>query len=234
MSVSQGPLEAMEFPVPQGELAEGHSRAWEGAKRVLDFTVALVALALTLPLALAVSLLIVLDSPGSVLFKQKRVGKGGRLFTLYKFRSMYAGVDDRFHRDAFRKFVAGRADHQEDGRPAFKPSEDQRVTRVGRVLRASSLDELAQLINVLKGDMSIVGPRPAIPYEMEFYRPEHYKRFSVRPGMTGLWQVEGRSQVTFQEMMDIDIRYVESSSPWLDFSIVLRTVPVVLLRRGGH
>ncbi len=154
----------------------------------------------------------------------------GRLFLFYKFRTMKADSDDVMHRDFQRKFIAGRpeANHGDENRPVYKLPTDARVTRIGRVLRRLSLDELPQLLNVLRGDMSIVGPRPPIPYEVEAYELWHRKRLDMKPGLTGLWQVSGRNSLPFEEMVRLDLFYIENWSLLLDLKIVLRTLPVML------
>lgn len=174
---------------------------------------------------LLIALAIKLDSPGPVLFRQTRIGKGGKPFTLYKFRSMVDGADRQ--QEALRRAT---------GRSAllFKLRDDPRVTRVGRFLRRTSLDELPQFFNVLKGEMSVVGPRPPVPEEVAEYQDWHLQRLLVTPGLTGLWQVNGRSDLTFDEMVRLDLYYVENWSPWLDLKVILRTVPVVLTGRGAY
>jgi lipopolysaccharide/colanic/teichoic acid biosynthesis glycosyltransferase len=160
-----------------------------------------------------------------VLFRQQRVGRDGRLFVLYKFRSMVQGAET--HHRSLRK-------HNEASGPIFKMKEDPRVTGIGRLLRRTSLDELPQLWNVLSGDMSLVGPRPPMPSEVVEYKDWHQRRLDVSPGMTGLWQVSGRSELTFDEMVMLDLFYAENWSIGLDVKILLRTVPTVLLGRGAY
>lgn len=194
-------------------------------KRVIDVVFSLVALIVLAPLMALIALLIKLDSPGPVLFGQKRVGKGGRLFTLYKFRSMHPGAE------AQQELLA---DLNEADGPLFKIRSDPRCTRVGRWLRRFSLDELPQFYNVLRGDMSLIGPRPALPSEVEKYQPWHRRRLDVAPGITGLWQVSGRSDLPFDEMALLDIYYIEQWSPALDFKILLRTIPTVIFGDGAY
>ncbi|MGE5619283.1 MAG: undecaprenyl-phosphate glucose phosphotransferase [Sphingomonadaceae bacterium] len=193
-------------------------------KRVLDVVVAVVALTLLSPLLLLVALAIKLDSPGPVLFRQVRVGRDGLPFTLYKFRSM--------RRDAEQQLEQLQALNEATG-PLFKIRDDPRMTRVGRLLRRSSIDELPQLINVLKGEMSLVGPRPPLPHEVEKYEDWHLRRLEASPGLTGLWQVSGRSEIPFDEMVMLDIYYIENWSLGLDLSILLRTIPAVLSGGGA-
>lgn len=194
-------------------------------KRVMDLFVAGLGLLLGWPVLLLIALAIKHDSPGPVLFQQERVGKSHKRFIMYKFRSMRVGAEEEL---AKLREAAERDDI------TFKMRDDPRVTRVGRFLRRTSLDELPQLINIIKGDMSMVGPRPPIPAEVEQYQPWHLKRLTVPPGMTGLWQVSGRSELTFDEMVLLDLYYIEHWSPWLDIAIMLRSVPQVLLGVGAY
>ena len=198
-------------------------------KRSADLIIASLALLILAPLWLLIALLIKLDSRGAVFYKQERVGMDGRVFLFYKFRTMHAGVDDTEHREFQRKYIKGQPDsNQGDGkRPAYKLRADRRVTRLGHVLRRTSLDELPQLFNVLRGDMSIVGPRPPIPYEVESYELWHRKRLDMKPGITGLWQVSGRNRLAFDEMVRMDLYYIENWSLLLDFKIILQTLPVM-------
>ncbi len=154
----------------------------------------------------------------------------GRVFLFYKFRTMRVDADDAAHREYQRRFIAGAPDANlgDDERPAYKLRGDTRVTRVGNVLRRLSLDELPQLLNVVRGDMSIVGPRPPIPYEVEAYDLWHRKRLDMKPGLTGLWQVSGRNRLSFEEMVRLDLYYIENWSLLLDLKIILRTLPVML------
>lgn len=210
-------------------------RVYELTKRGLDITISLIALICLAPVFLICMLAILLDSPGPLLFRQSRVGKGGRVFTMLKFRSMRADADSAVHRAYYASFVRGQAQRQESSEGAvFKLAKDNRVTRIGKWLRRTSLDELPQLWNTLRGDMSLVGPRPPIPYEVEHYRDEHFGRFAVKPGITGQWQVSGRSSTTFDEMVALDLEYIQRACLLLDLQILLKTIPVVLLRRGAH
>ncbi len=194
-------------------------------KRAMDIVGASLALLLGWPLFLLIALAIKLDSPGPVLFTQVRVGKNHKRFTIYKFRSMRVGAEDEL--ESLKEAV-------EHNDITFKMRDDPRMTRVGRFLRRFSLDELPQFINALKGDMSLVGPRPPIPAEVEQYQPWHLKRLVVPPGLTGLWQVSGRSELTFDEMVLLDLYYIEHWSPWLDFAIIFRTFPTLLLGNGAY
>ncbi len=196
-----------------------------GLKRFIDVVLAAVVLIAAAPLWLLIAVAIKLDSPGAVIFAQERVGQHGRLFRFYKFRSM--------HVDAERRFAEVRQNNEVEG-PVFKMRRDPRVSSVGAILRRTSLDELPQLINVLKGDMSLVGPRPPLPREVAEYRPADLVRLSVKPGLTCLWQVNGRSNVGFEQWMEYDRQYVSNMSLWLDLAILARTVGAVLSMRGAY
>ena len=205
-------------------------------KRFSDLVIASVATILGLPIWLITPLLIKFDSPGPVLFKQERVGMDGRLFLCYKFRTMKTGADDALHREMYRRNVAGPNELEPTSEnPAIygKVENDPRITRVGRWLRRTSLDELPQIINVFRGEMSIVGPRPPIAYEVEIYDLWHRKRLDVRPGMTGLWQVSGRNRLTFEEMVKVDLYYIENWSLLLDLKILFLTLPAVFKGDGA-
>jgi lipopolysaccharide/colanic/teichoic acid biosynthesis glycosyltransferase len=205
------------------------------ARRTLDILVASALLIVLAPLLLLVAIAIRVDSRGAALFRQRRVGRGGREFTLVKFRSMRTDADPRGHRD----YVAALIRSGENGSkpPAqgglYKLAVDDRITPVGRVIRRWSVDELPQLINVLLGDMTLVGPRPVIPYEVAEYPTWYRRRFAVKPGLTGLWQVSGRNERTYEEMVRLDIEYAESRTFLLDLSIFARTPWAVLSRRGA-
>ena len=200
------------------------------AKRVSDLIIASMALGILGPLWLLIALLIKLDSRGPVFYKQERVGMDGRVFLFYKFRTMRADTDDTRHREYQRMYIKGQPDSNlgDAQRPAYKLRGDERVTRLGRLLRKLSLDELPQLFNVLRGDMSVVGPRPPIPYEVESYELWHRKRLDMKPGITGLWQVSGRNRLPFDEMVRMDLYYIENWSLLLDMKIILQTLPVML------
>src|SRR6266496_2808917 len=198
-------------------------------KRLSDLVIASLALALFSPLWLMIALLIKLDSRGPVFYRQERVGMDGRIFLFYKFRTMRAGTDDMRHREYQRAYIKGGPDSNlgNDERPIFKLQADERITRLGRLLRKTSLDELPQLFNVLSGDMSVVGPRPPISYEVENYQLWHRKRLDMKPGITGLWQVSGRNRLPFDEMVRMDLYYIENWSVLLDIKIILQTLPVM-------
>jgi lipopolysaccharide/colanic/teichoic acid biosynthesis glycosyltransferase len=189
-----------------------------------------------LPLLLAIAVVIRLTSPGPALFVQLRAGKDGRPFRLYKFRTMHTAADEDAHRRFVRDFINGGGSFtaKEHGARKYGVTEDDRITRVGRVLRASCLDEVPQLWNVIRGEMSIVGPRPAVLYELPYYASRHRRRLSVTPGLTGLWQVGCRSATSFEEMVELDLYYIDHWSLFLDIAIVLKTVRVLLTGVGRY
>jgi exopolysaccharide biosynthesis polyprenyl glycosylphosphotransferase len=193
-------------------------------KRVIDIAIAAAALIATLPLFIMVAILIRLDSPGSVLFRQERMGKKLQPFSMLKFRSMYSDKTE-LPPELLRQ--------NETNGPLFKMRRDPRVTPVGRWLRRTSLDELPQLINILRGEMSIVGPRPPLPRELAGFDTVQRLRLRVTPGLTGLWQVSGRSELKFEEMVQLDMSYIANRSLWLDLKIMLKTVPSVLFAKGA-
>jgi lipopolysaccharide/colanic/teichoic acid biosynthesis glycosyltransferase len=202
-------------------------------KRAMDVTGALVGIVALSPVMIAIAAAVKLTSPGPILYRQRRIGYLGREFLIYKFRSMTAGTSEAIHVDYVREMIRGTA--QQQGGGAFKLVEDPRVTRVGRFIRKWSLDELPQLINVLKGEMSLVGPRPDPIYARADYHPWYHRRIlHVRPGLTGLWQVEGRSRVTFEEMIRLDLRYSNSLSFVTDVGILFRTFRAVLSHTGAY
>ncbi len=206
-------------------------------KRASDIIISAFVLLILSPVLFLISLLIKFDSRGATLFRQERVGMDGRKFLCYKFRTMQADADENIHREVYRKNIEGsdEANAGNDKKPIFgKVKNDLRVTKIGKFLRRSSLDELPQLLNVLIGDMSIVGPRPPIPYEVEEYELRHRKRLDMKPGITGLWQVSGRNRLTFEEMVRIDLYYIENWSLWLDLKIILLTLPAILRGDGAR
>jgi lipopolysaccharide/colanic/teichoic acid biosynthesis glycosyltransferase len=203
----------------------GGGSAWPFAKRAFDIgfsTFLVVALA---PLLLVLAAAIKLDSRGPVLFRQRRLGRDMQPFTVLKFRTMHDGVSSAVH----EAYIAELANGNGNGNGLKKLTRDPRVTRVGGILRKLSIDELPQLFNVIGGTMSLIGPRPALGYELEHYRPHHYERFLVRPGLSGLWQVSGRNQLGFSEMLDLDAEYTVKCGPFTDARIFLRT-PVAMVR----
>jgi lipopolysaccharide/colanic/teichoic acid biosynthesis glycosyltransferase len=205
-------------------------------KRVMDIIGSASATLLLLPLLLAIGALVKATSQGPMLFRQVRIGQYGRRFTFLKFRSMYISNDHTIHKEYIKSFIAGKTEGDDADRPqTYKLRSDPRITPIGRFLRRTSLDELPQLLNVLKGDMSLVGPRPPVPYEFECYDIWHRQRLlGVKPGITGLWQVEGRSRVKFDEMVRLDLRYARSWSLWLDIKILLKTPRAVVSGAGAY
>jgi lipopolysaccharide/colanic/teichoic acid biosynthesis glycosyltransferase len=204
------------------------------AYRCLDLAIATLAVIVFLPILLLASLAIRLEGGGPAIFRQQRLGRHKRLFTVHKFRTMRLEADPEIHREYVEDLIHGseRSHCDGEGRNLYKLVDDVRVTRVGRLLRKTSLDELPQLYDVLLGHMSIVGPRPVIPYEAELYPPNYDRRFALKPGLTGLWQVNGRNERTYREMVELDVAWVERHSLALYLSILIRT-PWVLLRRRG-
>lgn len=225
-----GVLELSQLPLrtPRAAAVPAPVPAWAApyrvAKRALDVIVALAALVLLAPVMLAVMVAVRLDSPGPVLFRQRRCGWGERDFDMLKFRSMVDGADN---------LVIDLRDQNEADGLLFKIREDPRITRVGRFIRRTSLDELPQLINVLRGDMSLVGPRP-LPVAKEQFDDQARMRHAVRPGVTGYWQVSGRTGVGYREMIELDLRYINEASLARDLSVLVRTVPAVLSSRNAY
>ncbi len=209
------------------------SRHYVFFKRVLDIVLALLLLLAVAPILLIVALCIAFDSPGPILYRQRRVGMYGFEFSILKFRSMYVNNDDRVHREAIKRYMKGDTLSDGEGANKFKLVADSRVTRVGRFIRKTSLDELPQLWNVVKGEMSLVGPRPPVPYEVEHYSLRAMRRLEGMPGLTGPWQVYGRSRVPFEEMVEMDIEYLQRQSLWEDVKLIALTGPVVLRGDGG-
>jgi lipopolysaccharide/colanic/teichoic acid biosynthesis glycosyltransferase len=202
-------------------------------KRVFDAAVAAALLCLLLPLLVLVGLLVAATSRGGPFYRQARIGKGGRPFVMYKFRTMRAGCSDEIHRAYVRRLLTDPNPPVGGARGLYKLEADERVTAVGRVLRRTSIDELPQLWNVLIGDMSLVGPRPALPWEAEMISARHRQRFLVPPGLTGLWQVSGRSKLPMSAGLDLDVEYVRRQSFRLDLLILLKTLPAVLAAVGA-
>ncbi|HBY96127.1 MAG TPA: UDP-phosphate galactose phosphotransferase [Chloroflexi bacterium] len=218
----------------------------EWVKRLMDVAVAVLLLLLLAPVFVLIACAIKLDSPGPVIFKQERVGRRRRradgtleetFFTFYKFRSMYSNSDDSIHRAFVKKLIEDGSERKlaslKRDNTIYKMDDDPRITRVGRFIRKTSLDELPQLWNVLAGHMSLVGPRPALPYEVALYKPWHKQRLDVMPGITGLWQVTARSSVPFDEIIKLDLDYVERQSLLLDLKILALTPVAVISGRGA-
>jgi len=213
-------------------------KLFAGIKRIMDTVGSTLALLLFSPLLLLIALAIKLTSKGPVFFRQKRVGQYGEEFVFLKFRSMYVNNDASVHKAYVKQLIAGSAQSHPangNGNGVYKLTRDSRVTRVGGFLRRTSLDELPQFINVLKGEMSLVGPRPAIAYEVEAYDIWHRRRvLEAKPGITGLWQVNGRSRIKFDDMVRLDLRYAKTWSPWMDLKILLRTPVAVVFGDGAY
>ncbi len=218
---------------PRGSNIVGMNRV---VKRSVDLLVSALLLLLLAPVMLLIALVIKASSRGPVLFVQQRAGRLGRPFKLYKFRSMYSDADARAEaqaRRAMARVIDGDcAERDGCGQPLYKPRRDPRITPMGRLLRRFSLDELPQLLNVLRGDMSLIGPRPAVPWEVEQYRERHRRRLEAQPGITGLWQVSGRNRLSFEQMVELDIQYIDHWSAGLDIRIFFKTIAAVLLSRG--
>ncbi len=217
--------------IPIVKMPQNYENALFNAyKRVFDIVVTVISLVFLFIPFLLIAIVIKLTSNGPVFYNHTRIGKDCKPFEFYKFRTMYAGNDDSSHRAFVSELIQG----DTGDKPVKKIENDPRVTPIGRFLRKTSLDELPQLFNVLKGDMSLVGPRPCMPYELEQYQDWHRRRLSVIPGCTGLWQVAGRSAVDFNDMVILDLFYIDNMSPLFDLRIIFRTLPVMLLAKGGH
>jgi len=202
-------------------------------KRLAEFVFSIVLLILLAPLFLLLTMAIRLDSPGPALFRQIRIGKDGKPFTFYKFRSMYKNIDRGAHAAFMTAYVNGQVSEDASKEAIFKPIQKNQVTHIGQFLRKTSLDELPQLINILKGEMSFIGPRPNVPAEVEAYKDWHQKRLQVLPGVTGWAQINGRSTIIFDQIVRYDIEYVENAGLMMDLKVLWYTVPTVLLGRGA-
>ncbi len=220
-----GPPPAKADDVAGHDFEVHESLLYRVSKRTFDLAVASVALVLLVPIIPVIAAMIRLDSPGPVLFKQDRLGKNGRVFKFYKFRSMH--IDAERHKQEVESL------NEQDG-PVFKVRSDPRITSVGKFLRRSSLDEIPQILNVFRGEMTVVGPRPPLPSEVEHYQPWHRKRLEVRPGITCLWQISGRSHLSFNEWMRLDMEYLKQRSFRTDLLILLKTIPAVIARKGAY
>jgi lipopolysaccharide/colanic/teichoic acid biosynthesis glycosyltransferase len=227
-------------PTLYPDLSSRESSRWflNATKRMVDIVGSIIALIICMPLFLIIALAIKASSKGPVFFRQQRVGRCGKSFTFLKFRSMHVNNDPSVHKRYVTTFIAGQAERNpssRNGSGAYKLTNDDRITRVGNLLRTKSLDELPQFLNVLRGDMSLVGPRPAIPYEVAAYQTWHRHRvLEVKPGITGIWQVNGRNRVKFDDMVRLDLRYAKAWSPWLDIKILMRTPRAVLMGDGAY
>lgn len=205
----------------------------EYGKRALDVVISIFAIVVLAPVLMVVWIAIHLDSPGPAVFRQRRIGRDEKPFNCFKFRTLRHNADENVHREAIRRVWAHEALSNDPDAP-YKLTDDPRVTRVGRWLRRTSLDELPQLFNVLRGEMSIVGPRPAIPYELEYFRDWHHKRHIVKPGITGLCQVRGRGRLCPEEMLEMDVEYAMNWTLWTDVKLIALTFPAVLWARGAR
>ena len=207
-------------------------------KRIMDVMGSLAALMLLSPVFLIIALAVKATSKGPILFRQRRIGQQGKSFTFLKFRSMYVGNDASIHREYVKQLIAGKAEKQSsngNGAGVYKLTRDPRVTAIGAFLRKTSLDEIPQFFNVLRGEMSLVGPRPPVPYEVESYDFWHRRRvLEAKPGITGLWQIKGRSRVKFDDMVRLDLQYARTWSPWLDVKILLQTPGAMVIGEGAH
>ena len=209
------------------------TRIYPVVKRIAGAILSIILLILLAPFFFLVTLAIRLDSPGPALFRQTRIGKGGKPFAFYKFRTMHHDIDRKAHEAFMAAYVNGKIRQDTHEQTVFKPAKDDQITRVGRFLRKTSLDELPQLLNIAKGEMSFIGPRPNVPAEVEAYQGWHRKRLDVLPGVTGLAQINGRSSIPFDQIVRYDVEYVENESLRMDLTVLWRTIPVVVLRRGA-
>lgn len=207
----------------------GAGRLGRAFKRTFDIVAALAGLVVLSPLLALIAIAVKLDSPGPVIFKQQRLGRDLRTFSMWKFRSMRTDADDTLHREAVKR--TAELHRSEAG--TYKTLDDPRVTRFGRFIRAWNLDELPNLVNILRGDMSTVGPRPALEYELPYYKDWYYRRFAVKPGLTGLWQVKRADAEDFDEMIRMDVEYVERLSFWSDLRLIALTIPSIIRERGA-
>ena len=223
--INKGEFDELRFVTMYSKL---NSYYVNSMKPMLDVVLAAIILILMSPFFMILALLIKLSSKGPVLYVPLSIGKDGKPFRFYKFRSMYQDVSDESHKELIEQFISGK---KKDG---MKLQDDPRITPIGRLIRKFSLDEFAQLFNVLQGDMSLVGPRPSTQYEYDLMEKWHKRRYEIMPGMTGLWQVSGRSEVSFKDMVMMDIYYLENCSFWLDVEIMLKTIKVVIFGKGGH
>ena len=230
MSSEARDVRSMAIAIPPDLLRVQRRPAYLAMKRAIDIVMAFLILLALAPLLLVVSLAIVVDSGWPILYRGDRVGRGMRTFRVLKFRSMRADADPSVHAAYLRELLQGRTTPS-DG--IFKVPSDPRITRVGAFLRKSSLDELPQLANVLRGEMSLVGPRPEVPYALTDYEPWMYRRFEVSPGITGLWQVRGRGRIGLRDMLRLDVEYAEACDLALDLEILARTLPAVVRATGA-
>jgi len=215
------------------EAARRKAMPREFGKRALDVAISVLAIVVLAPVLMAIWIAIHLDSPGPAIFRQRRIGRDEKPFNCLKFRTLRHNADENIHREAIRRLWAKEPLSDDPDAPC-KLTDDTRVTRAGRWLRRTSLDELPQLLNVLRGEMSIVGPRPAIPYELEYFRDRHHKRHIVRPGITGICQVRGRGRLRPEVMLDMDVEYAMNWTVWTDLKLIALTLPAVLRGSGAR
>lgn len=211
-------MEELQYRVNDSEVVVEKRKVYELSKRSIDIVGSLCGLVLLSPILLIIMVLIKLESKGPVIFSQERVGRYGKAFKMYKFRSMVVNAEELKAKLAAQNEMSG---------PMFKMKDDPRVTKIGKFIRKTSLDEVPQLVNVLKGDMSIVGPRPSLPKEVEQFEPWMHKRHEVKPGLTCYWQVSGRNNIDFEDWMKLDIKYVEERNLWVDIKLIFKTVFVL-------
>jgi lipopolysaccharide/colanic/teichoic acid biosynthesis glycosyltransferase len=234
---SPGSLEANSITIPIYE-EKAFSRpisAYVRFKSIMDRLVALLLTIILFPVLLLISIGIQVDSPGHPIFAQERVGKKGCKFIAYKFRTMYSNNDDSRYKDYIKQYILQDAPYKinKNGEKLFKLVDDPRITRIGAILRKSNLDELPQLINIVKGQMSFIGPRPDVPFSVTLYNDWHRNRLNVTPGITGLWQVSYRKGLSFNNMVQLDLDYIERLSPILDIKIILLTIRTILVGDGS-
>jgi len=233
VAVDLGAAEAAPAGVAGSRPARRTGALYGFTKRTLDLVVAMLLVIVLSPLLLLVALLVRVTSAGPAIFRQTRIGQDGRPFTMYKFRSMHAGADPHVHQMAIQKYIRGELLTESSPKVRFKLTKDMRVTPLGKVLRKTSIDELPQLFNVIRGEMSLVGPRPALPYELPHFSESALVRLSVPQGITGLWQVRGRGQATWEQSLALDVEYAEHCSFLLDCKILLLTIRSLVFAVGG-
>jgi lipopolysaccharide/colanic/teichoic acid biosynthesis glycosyltransferase len=228
-------IETISVPVRNERRLSGLRALYIFFKDVIGRPIALFVTILLSPILILIAIGIRLDSTGNPIFSQQRTGKNGRSFTAYKFRTMHANNDDSEYKNYLKQYILKNAPYKvnRNGEPVFKLTDDPRITRVGSVLRRSNLDELPQLFNLIKGDMVLIGPRPDIPYSVKMYHDWHTRRLAVKPGITGLWQVANRRSLSFDDMVKLDIEYIERQSPLLDLKIIFLTIRTILRGDGS-
>lgn len=221
--------------IERPRVTENHKSGYKTIKRIVEILLCILSIPVVVPIGVIVAILIRLDSPGPILFLQDRVGKNGKVFKILKFRTMYHNIDDSSHRAYMKKYISGQMKNGGGAEEeTFKPFKANQVTPIGRILRKTSLDELPQLVNVLRNEMSFIGPRPNVTWEVEAYSEWHAERLRVLPGITGLAQVRGRSKITFDEIVQHDLEYIENQSLKLDLQILWWTVSSVIFSRGAQ